>query len=106
MKGGNVLPDEVVDVWPEIFGEVTLNVLPVDYIEVVLINFKNGKSWQIEMPPGNNRQKKLKDFRAELDEMLYSYKDYIDEVDVKIDTEQIKKDVEKSIKKMLKKIKI
>ena len=43
MKGGNILPDEVVDVWPEVFGEVTLNVLPVEYIETVLINFKDGK---------------------------------------------------------------
>ncbi len=106
MKGGNILPDEVVDVWPEVFGEVTLNVLPVEYIETVLINFKDGKSWEIDIPPSRDQRTKLKDFRSGLDEMLYSYKDVIDEVDVKIDTVKIKKDVEKSIKKMLKKIKL
>lgn len=105
MKGGKSLPDEIIDVWPEVFGEVTLNVLPVEYVEAVLINFKDGKSWEIDIESGNKR-KKLKEFQDGLAEILKSYKEHIDEVDVKIDTGKVRKDVEKSIKRMLKRIKL
>lgn len=105
MKNGKTLPDEVIDVWPEVFSEVTLNVLPVEYVEAVLINFKDGKTWEIEVQPGNKR-KKIKEFQDGLAEILTSYKEYIDEVDVKIDTSKVRKDVEKSIKRMLKRIKL
>lgn len=104
-KVGKQLPDEVIDVWPEVFGEVTLNVLPIEYVEAVLINFKDGKSWEIEIESGNKR-KKVKEFQDGLTEILKSYKDHIDEVDVKIDTSKVKEDVQKSIKRMLKRIKL
>lgn len=105
MKGGKSLPDEVINVWPEVFEGVTLNVLPVEYVEAVLINFKDGKSWEIEIKADKNN-KDIKEFQASLCEILKSYKENIDEVDVKINTEKVKKDVKKSIKKMLKKIKL
>jgi hypothetical protein len=105
MRNGKTLPDETIDVWPEVFDEVTLNVLPVHYIKTVLINFKDGKSWEIDVEPGNKR-KKLKEFQDGLNEILKSYKEHINEVDVKIDTDKVRKDVEKSIKRMLKKIKL
>ncbi len=105
MKAGKSLPDEVIDVWPEVFSEVTLIVLPVQYVETVRIIFKDGKTWEIDIEPGNKR-KKLKEFEDGLSEILKSYKEYIDKVDVKIDTDKVKKDVEKSIKRMLKRIKL
>lgn len=105
ISGGKSLPSEVIDIWPEIFSEVTLNVLPFEYVETVLISFKDGKTWEINVDPTNKR-KKLTEFQDGLDEILKSYKEHINEVDVKIDTDKVKKDVEKSIKRMLKRLKL
>ncbi len=96
-------PLEEIDDWDKVFNEVTLNVLPVDYVQKVLINFKDGKSWEIGIAPKSPR-KKLNEFKDGLFEILDAYEDHIDHIDVKIDTSRVRKDVEKSIKKMLRKI--
>ena len=100
MSHNKPLPDEVIDAWPEIFSEVTLNVLPLEYVRTVLINFKDGKSWEIGLRDGNKR-KNLRSFEQGLSEILRSYEDFIDEVDVQIDTGKVKRHVEKAVKKVL-----
>lgn len=96
-------PLEEIDGWNEVFNTVTLNVLPIDYVEKVLINFKDGKSWEIGIDKKSPR-KKLNEFKKGLLEILSSYEEHIDYIDVKIATSRVRKDVEKSIKKMLRKI--
>ncbi len=49
MTEGRNLPKEVVDCWPEVFGEVKLNVLPLRYLHAVLITFKDGKVWEVKI---------------------------------------------------------
>ena len=98
------LPSEVIDVWPEVFNEVTLNVLPLEYVHTVLINFKDGKLWEINVTPST--RSKMQEFEKGLAEILKSYEDHIKEVDVKINTKKVRRDVEKSIQKMLRKIKL
>lgn len=105
INGRKSLPAEVVDMWPDVFNEVTLNVLPLEYVEIILINFKDGKTWEIGLDSKNNK-KKIKDFQSGIAEIMDSYKEFIDEIDVKINTHKVKKDVEKSVKKLYKKLKI
>lgn len=93
---------EELDYWEDVFNEVTLNVLPIDYVEKILIIFKDGKSWEIDISKKQSH-KALITFKEGLFEILKSYEEFIDYVDVKIDTERVKKVVEKSIKKMLRK---
>jgi len=102
---GIQLPDEVIDVWPAIFGEVTLNVLPVNYVDAVVITFIDGRTWEIEIASEYNRVK-IKAFQEGLAEIFSSYNEYIETVDVKLDTTKIRKTVEKSIKRMLQRIKL
>jgi len=40
---GKKFPKEVIDHWPEVFGEITLNVIPLKYLDRIQIRFKNGK---------------------------------------------------------------
>jgi|688.fasta_scaffold150673_3 hypothetical protein len=106
MIGNNKdLPCEIVDIWPEIFNEVTITALPLLYVEKVRINFKDGKTWELGISSKNNK-KDLKKFEEGVSEILKTYDEFIEEVDVKINTGKVRKDVEKSIKRMLKKIKL
>jgi hypothetical protein len=99
------LPKDVIEVWPEVFEEVTLQSLPLLYLHSVVINFKDNKSWEIKLT-----KKKKKDgwssFQQSLSELLTSYEEQIDDVDFKLDAVKVKKDVEKLTNKFLKKQKL
>ena len=102
---GRILPKDVIDRWPEVFGEVTLNVLPICYLNAVLVNFKDGKTWEIRVT-AQTRKEGWKSFEKTLSELVRSYEDKIDNVDFKLDTEKVKKDIKKSTDKFLKKKKL
>ena len=79
--------------------------MPFGYLHTVLINFKDGKTWEIGLD-SKYKNMKSNEFHTGISEIMDSYKDYIDDIDVKINTKKVKKDVEKSIKKLYKKLKI
>ena len=99
MTNGKPLPKDVIDRWPEVFGEITLNVVPLQYLHAVKITFKNGKIWEIEL----QKDAKLDwdNFEKQVKETMSQYEDNIENVDFKIDTDRIKKDITKHTKKFL-----
>jgi hypothetical protein len=99
------LPKEVVAHWPEVFEEVSLNVLPLLYLHSVVINFKDNKSWEIKLTT-KIKKDGWDSFQQSLSELLTSYEDQIDDVDFKLDAIKVKKDVEKLTNKFLKKQKL
>lgn len=102
MTQGKHFPREVIEHWPEVFGEITLNVIPLRYLDSITIKFKNGKLWEI-----NVRSKFGQDdwdsFEKSLKDMLSSYEKDIDNIDFRLDTERVKKDMIKGTKRFLKK---
>lgn len=100
MTSGRKLPIEVIDHWPEIFGEITLNVVPVVYLHTVQITFKNKKVWEIEF----DKEKNLSwdDVEIQLKELVSKYEDDIESIDFKLDTVRIKKDISSHTRKFLK----
>lgn len=104
-RRGKTLPKDVIENWPEIFGDVQLNVVPLRYLHTVLVNFKDGKIWEIKIT-AQTRRDGWSAFEKNLSEMLHSYEDRIDNVDFKLDTDKVKKDVERSTQKFLKKTKL
>jgi hypothetical protein len=102
---GRILPKDVVDHWPEVFGDIKLNVLPISYLNAVLVNFKDGKTWEIRVTP-QTRKAGWESFEKSLSELVKNYEDKIDNVDFKLDTEKVKKDIKKSTNKFLKKKKL
>ena len=94
------------DRWVEIFDEVTLGKeLPLLYIKALIIHFDDGRNWEIVIGR-NNHKNKLEEFRRGLDEIFSSYQDQIMDVNVNINTTKIKRDVTKSVNRMLNKLKI
>lgn len=101
-ESGRTLPKEVIECWPEVFGEVTLNVLPLRYLHAVLINFKDGKTWEIKVTTKTKRDG-WDAFQQSLTELYKAYEDRIDNIDFKLDSDRVKKDIERSTQKFLKK---
>jgi hypothetical protein len=104
-KTGRPLPKEVIEHWPEIFGEVKLNVMPLRYLHTVLVNFKDGKSWEIKIT-AKTKKEGWPAFERNLMELVKNYEDNIENVDFKLDTPQVKKDIEASTQKFLKRKKL
>ena len=104
-KSGRVLPKDVIEHWPEVFGEVHLNVLPLRYLHTVLVSFKDGKIWEIRITAKTKRSG-WPAFEKNLSEIFRTYEDRIDNIDFKLDTERVRKDIEASTQKFLKKRKL
>jgi hypothetical protein len=100
VNNGKTLPKDVVDLWPEIFGEVTLNVVPLVYVHTIEITFKNTKVWEIDFKK-NLKAQSWDVFEKEIKEIIRQYEDDIDKIDFKLDTDRIKKDMIKHTKKFL-----
>lgn len=100
---GQSLPDEVVDEWPEVFNEVTLNVLPIQYVQAIRIYFTDGKIWEIGIE-NSSTKKERQAFHKEISVILDNYDDVIDQTDFKINTTKVRQDVERAITKMLNRI--
>jgi len=104
-KSGRILPKDVIAHWPEVFGEVELNVMPLKYLHTVLVNFKDGKTWEIKITEKTKREG-WPAFEKSLAEICKTYEERIENVDFKLDTERVKKDIKKSTDKFLKKRKL
>ena len=104
-KTGRILPKDVIEHWPEVFGEVHLNVLPLRYLHTVLVTFKDGKTWEIRITATVKRNG-WPAFEKNLSELFKSYEDNIDNVDFKLDTKLVRRDIEKSTQTFLKKKKL
>ncbi len=105
MSPGKKFPDEIIQHWPEVFGEITLNVVPIQYLESITVNFKNKKVWEIKV---NHKQVTANwdSFESNLKQMLENYETEIENVDFKLDTVKIKKDMMKVTNKFLKRKKL
>jgi hypothetical protein len=102
---GKNLPKDVIDHWPEIFSEIQLNVLPIKYLNAVMINFKDGKTWEVKIS-AEARKEGWVVFEKQLQELVKNYEDNIENVDFKLDTVRVKKDIEKGTQQFFKKKKL
>jgi hypothetical protein len=94
-------PTDAVAIWPEIFNEIEINVVPLNYVCTVRIIFKNNKIWEVNCSK-KMRSKNLESFHEQMKETVSKYEDQIEKIDFQLDTSQIKKDIIKSTNKFLK----
>lgn len=102
---GKVLPKDVIECWPEVFGEVRLRVLPLRYLNSVIVNFKDGRVWEIKVT-AQTKNKGWESFESSLSELFRSYEKKIDNIDFKLDSARVKKDIEQRTKRFLRKKKL
>ncbi len=93
------LPKEVIDHWPEVFKDVHIDVVPLEYLNSVRVEFTDGKIWDIDI---NTDKKPVKDLEKSLDDLFEQYQNVIKNVDFRLDTDKVKADITKRTKKFLK----
>lgn len=101
IKTGKKLPKEVIDSWPEIFGEIKFNTLPLRYLHAVLINFKDNSTWEIKITE-KVKKEGWESLQNVLSETIKSYEHRIDNIDFKLDIDRVIKDIKKNTHKFLK----
>jgi hypothetical protein len=104
-RTGRNLPKDVIADWPEVFEDVKLNVVPLGYLHTVLVNFKDGKTWEIRITQKTKRDG-WEAFERNLAELFKNYEATIDNIDFKLDTARVKKDIKNSTQRFLKKRKL
>lgn len=101
-SGETQLPPDVVKHWPEVFKDLDVKVIPLEYLHSVRVFFKDGKIWEVDI--AKSKEKISEDSLEEtLDELFKQYNDAITNVDFRLDTERLKRDIEARTKLFLKK---
>ena len=102
---GKHLPKEVIECWPEVFGEIKLNVVPLRYLHAILVTFKDGKVWEIKINEQGKRPN-WDELEHNIRELFQTYEESIENVDFRLDTNKVKKDIVKTTQRFLKKKKL
>lgn len=96
------LPKDVVDQWPEVFSEVDVKAVPLEYLHSMRIIFKDGKVWDINIA-SHAKNHGIDNLEEHLEELIESYEESIEHIDFRLDVERVKKDVMKKTRSFLKK---
>ena len=100
----NKLPPDVIQHWPEIFEDVEIHAVPIEYIRTVHVHFHDGKIWEIDMDKQDIKQKDdVSSIENSLETFLTQYNDDIDHVDFRLNTSKVVEDVKKRTKTFMKK---
>lgn len=88
-------PQHLVKEWPEIFEDLYMNTMPVNYIRSLKLEFKNGRIWEIDV------KEQLKEINPDVVSIrildtFSEYKDEIVKINFDIDIDRLKKDIKES----------
>ena len=101
MPKNKKLPPDVIDHWPEIFGDIEVDVIPIEYLDSVRVQFNDGKIWDIDVK--TSRKKQDLDIETAMEELFEQYSDVIENIDFRLDTEKVKNDIKNRTRFFMKK---
>ena len=90
-------PRHLVKEWPEVFEDLYMNTMPGAYLDLVHLEFKDGRVWEIDVHTELEKQRP-EDIADILLNTLQEYKNEITKIDFKVDVERLKKDITDSSK--------
>ena len=93
------LPQELIDFWPEVFEDLEIDVVPVEYLHSIIIEFEDGVSWNIDL----TEEAKEEDLEGAITDLVDEYRQEIVNIDFRLDIERVKKDISKRTNLFLKK---
>lgn len=88
-------PRHLVKEWPEVFEDLYMNTMPVAYLDLIHLEFNDGRVWEINVKTEltKNDPESIADI---LLNTLQEYKDEIKKIDFKVDVERLKSDIKNS----------
>jgi hypothetical protein len=92
-------PKHLVKEWPEVFEDLYMNTMPVAYLNLVHLEFKDGRVWEIDVHTELEKQKP-EDIADILLNTLQEYKNEITKIDFKVDVMRLKKDIASETNKL------
>lgn len=87
--------------WQDIFDSIDLEVLPVQYMNSIIITFNDGKVWDVDIKSSTNRMP-LEDIEDALDELFMEYEDSITNIDFRMDMDRLKTELSKRVHRFIK----
>lgn len=90
-----------LDYWEEIFNSVDMEILPVEYMNKIIIRFRDGTTWDIDIKDSKKKQT-IEDIELSLNELFETYEDSIVNIDFRMDMDRIRKDLQRRVKRFLK----
>jgi len=94
-------PKHLVQEWPEVFEDLYMNTMPVHYLEMIRLEFGNGRIWEIDVR--EQLEHNHSDIVAnKLLETFQEYRDEIKKIDFKVDIDRLKGDIGSQSKSLLK----
>lgn len=91
-------PQHGKDYWENIFREINMDYIPLDYVNTLVVTFQDKTIWEIDMMNRDLGD----DPETVLDEFFNEYEETISTVDFRLDLERLKTDISKRTNKFLK----
>ena len=101
-KKNNKLPPDVVDHWPDVFDEIEIKAVPIEYIQAVMIHFHTGKVWGINIDQSKVTDQGSDALEQSIEDLIEEYDEEISSVDFRLDTAKVKKDIQRRTKYFMK----
>ena len=101
MSNGKKLSKDVIAHWPEIFKDIDVHAVPIQYIDTINVTFTDGNTWVIELDDKKGITEE--EVEMSLEELFDEYEDTIANVDFTLNTEKVKRDIQARTKRFLKK---
>lgn len=99
------LSKDVISQWPEVLQDVEVRAVPLEYLKTMQIIFKEGRVWEINIAK-HVKEHNIDDLEQHLNELLEEYEEVIEHVEFQLDMKKMKRDVEKTTTRFLKKKKL
>lgn len=93
------LPDDVIEHWPEVFKDIDVEAVPIEYLDSIKITFTDGIVWEVDLSSNAENIS----FDEIIEELIEEYEDNIKNINFCIDTKKVKEDITKRTKYFLKK---
>ena len=102
-KPKRIVSPDVVDQWPEIFDDIEIKSIPVEYLRSIYVHFQDGKVWDIDIDQTKVKAGGKTSLEDSIEALFEEYEDSIVHVDFRLDTEKVKRDIQKRTAYFMKK---
>ena len=92
--------NQIVKQWPEVFKNLYMDTMPLEYLETMTLEFSNGRIWKIDVMEQIEQQNRI-DIADRILNTFDEYKDEIIKIDFRIDVEKLRNNTKDSTNNFL-----